>query len=518
MRILGPEAAQAAASAARKPKGDASQPWLKFHEWAEEELPDTSHPGSASAADQPISLGWQRISPSALVGDASIASYRRLFKGLHLTPVAAADAEHGVCVVFPAVNALCHARGAGDYCQLESWEIRLTAESLQSHSILPPAEQICLGMQRTVGAATKSRLLAKYFGDKSSHCTTSSADAGPVDTTSPACVRSSRDTDGRVAKILALSCHDRTSTVEAAHAARIARKRRGVAHQDFGSKRPSLDTASRSIRRTLDFELDQIVETAASTAAASTSAPTTTSLPIPSSQDIVAVVDGIVNEIERRWDAPKLYILTDFFEDVCIPAQTACVAEAGCAGAAVSGSSPVGECHNNQDTMHAATGSVLVAAEPASGARRWIQALRVYHNTDLWAPAGFDNDSNFERNEVWVSMERVLLPIDQNTVLRRRTIDFSTASPPCNNYVCHSMIKPHSRYTGIDVCCCLVRFIRVDADTVVCRGSTLHGLEEWSIATGLFTKSKDWNAVHSKWSDRSVKSCAFTLYLPCCSR
>lgn len=39
-----------------------------------------------------------------------------------------------------------------------------------------------------------------------------------------------------------------------------------------------------------------------------------------------------------------------------------------------------------------------------------------------------------------------------------------------------------------------------------CRGSTLHGLEEWSISTGLFTKSKDWHAIHSKWSDRSVKA------------
>lgn len=37
------------------------------------------------------------------------------------------------------------------------------------------------------------------------------------------------------------------------------------------------------------------------------------------------------------------------------------------------------------------------------------------------------------------------------------------------------------------------------------RGSTLHGLEEWSIKTGLFTKSKDWNAIHSKWSDRLVQ-------------
>eukprot|EP01044_Picomonas_judraskeda_P002663 COSAG03_NODE_198_length_10790_cov_17.850996_1_plen_698_part_00 len=503
IRILGPEAAQAAASAARKPKGDASQPWLQFHKWAEEELPDKSPPGSATARDQPVGLG-----------NTSMVSYRRLFKGLQLTPVAAGDAEHGVCAVFPAVNALCHARGAGDYCQLESWEIRLTAESLESHSILPESEQICLGRQRRVGPATRFRLLAKYFGDRSSECATSSADTGPVETSDPVCVRAGCDTDGRAGKILALSQHDRTSTVEAAHAARIARKRRAVAHQGVGSKRPSVDTASRSIRRTLDFELDQIVATPVSTAATDTADPTSTSLPIRLCQDIVAVMDGILDEIERRWYAPKLYILTDFFEDVSVPAQKASVATADYAGTAVSGSSSVPECHCNQDTTHAASGTV--GAAPASGvahptiARRWIQALRVYHNTDLWAPAGFDNDSNFERNEVWVSMERVLLPIDQDTVLRRRTIDFSTASPPCNNYVCHSMIKPHSRYTGFDACCCLVCAVRFVADTVVCRGSTLHGLEEWSVATGLFTKSKDWNAVHSKWSDRSVKAFAFT--------
>ena len=85
-------------------------------------------------------------------------------------------------------------------------------------------------------------------------------------------------------------------------------------------------------------------------------------------------------------------------------------------------------------------------------------------------------------------MESVRLPLDGGTMLRRRTIDFSTSrcgfffrfcgvdedsfaflsiylgrilcSPPCHNYACHSMIKPHSR------------------------GSTLHGLEEWSLATG----------------------------------
>ena len=178
---------------------------------------------------------------------------------------------------------------------------------------------------------------------------------------------------------------------------------------------------------------------------------------------------GILSEIERRADAPKLYILTDFFEE----------------DTAEEGGDDASESHSQGQAPAVVPEAQQAAAPPLSsskgdGVRRWVQALRVYHNTDLWAPAGFDNDSNFERNEVWVSMECVLLPIDNGTRLRRRTIDFSTASPPCHNYVCHSMIKPHSR------------------------GSTLHGLEEWSVTTGLFTKSKDWNAIRSKWSDSAL--------------
>jgi hypothetical protein len=453
-RVLGHEAAEAAGPAARKPKGDASQPWMKFHAWAEEELPEPTQP--ATFAAQPAASG----------PETSSSSNRRVFKGLQVAPVAASDAEYGVCTAFPAVNALCHARGAGDYCQLESWEVCQTAEPLQSQRILPISEQMCRGMERKVGPATKSRLMAKYFSDR----TSSGGAISFLDHQSLQSVQADCDADqGRDAKILALSQHDRTSNIEAAHARRIAQKRR-TAHQEVGSNGSSRDASSRSIRRKLDFDIDQnsVPEAARATCQSQDAAtetctqsdrsdtpadelsyppsfrigtPAPTSLPIPPCRDVVAAVTSIVNEIDRRAAAPKLYILTDFFEDVSVQPQPTSVEAADCAGTVALDSHSEVDCHTDQARTQV---NAAVDAAPDS-ARRWVQALRVYHNTDLWAPTGFDNDSNFERNEVWVSMERVLLPIGQGTILRRRTIDFSTASPPCNNYVCHSMIKPHSR-------------------------------------------------------------------------
>lgn len=445
-RVLGRAAAQKAGPAARKPKGDASQPWMKFHKWAEEELPGPTQP-----TDQPASSD----------SETSNGSNRRVFKGLQLAPATASDAEHGVCTAFPAVNALCHARGAGDYCQLESWEVCPTAESLQSHRVSPISEQVCLGMQRRVGPATKSRLMAKYFNDQTSGCgATSAADQEYL--------QADCDAAGRVAKVLALSQHERTSKIEAAHARRIAQKRHTDFFREVGGPDASCDATNQSIRRKLNFDIDQTSapapavatcqnqETSTETTAQSAidtpavscpapfciGTPAATTLPIPPCRDVTAAVTSIVNEIERRAAAPKLYILTDFFEDISVQPQPISVRAAGCAGTvAVERRSEV-DCHTDQTGTHAASSDVDAAPDSV---RRWVQALRVYHNSDLWAPTGFDNDSNFERNEVWVSMERVLLPIDRGTILRRRTIDFSTASPPCHNYVCHSMIKPHSR-------------------------------------------------------------------------
>lgn len=461
--------ARAAGLAARKPTGDASQPWMKFHNWDEEENTSPTQPVSITSTAQPAAADDD--------AEASGTSNRRVFKGVQLKPAAAGNPKHGHCTALPAVNALCHARGAGDYCQLESWEVRQTSESLKGHSILTLSEQVCLGTQRSVCPSMKSRLTAKYFSKRDCSNTTSDHEY-PHPTTHDYPIK--RDVDSRDAKILALSQHDRTSTVEAAHAACIARKRRFTAaafiqESDGNCSRtePSYNTG-RSIRRRLNFNADHKeaepesmappgasgvgyggVQAASETNGAmspssdksgpegfpelsslsSNCSTPTSSLPC---QHVAAVVAGVVNEIVRRADAPKLYILTDFFEDIYRSLGPSC-------------ETAENNCHTNQ-TQASRTGadSETPHISPKT-AGRWIQALRVYHNTDLWAPTGFDNDSNFERNEVWVSMERVLLPIDQGTMFRRRTIDFSTASPPCHNYVCHSMIKPHSRYVFAEV-------------------------------------------------------------------
>lgn len=474
VRVLGRKTADINGPAARKPTGDAAQPWMKFHAWGEEELPDAVQPASATSVDQPATSGE----------DGSSCSNRRVFKGCKLTPVSTADSVHDEYTAFPAVNALCHARGAGDYCQLESWEVIPTAESVNSHSILPVSEQTCLGMQRSVGPETKSRLTAKYFGNQKLSSGTSLSTGPNLELTSVAgSLQAGSNAENRTAKILALSQHDRTLTTEAIHASRIAQKRRAAAALSISSSNSRFDGSSRSVRRRLDFETDLVEAPAGSETACEdqkavseitaqsessdvpadelscvplpytqcTGASTAASLPTPVVAEVVA---GIVDEIERRANAPKLYILTDFFEDVSTTQPTP-----GASAETVVPSNV--DCHVDKSEAHVARTAIDTETDAAAigtqTVRRWVQALRVYHNTDLWAPPGFDNDSNFERNEVWVSMERVLLPIDQGTTLRRRTIDFSTASPPCHNYVCHSMIKPHSRCASLEsfIACCV---------------------------------------------------------------
>lgn len=475
-RVLGSEAAQAAGSAARKPKGEASQPWMKFHKWGEEEAISPTQAASGASTDQPTTAAGETQSVS-----------RRVYKGLQLLPVVADDVKSEACTALPAVNALCHARGAGDYCQIESWEVRPTMESLQGHSTVPISEQMCIGMQRLVGPETKSRLMAKYFeaqgpsGNRKPLAGTESPN--PI---ADASAQAEHDRGGRFVKVLELSQHDRTSRVEAAHAARIVRKRRAAGFQEFNDNRSVVAPCRRPVRRRLNFDTER-TSSAATVAACScdyrdqaaeaesaaevgdlnnvagvssflasgrhvlhTSIRSPSSMPTLPCHDVATVLRGIVAEIERRADAPKLYILTDFFEEVSMPPQSRREVERiERTTTIVSATTCVGDGRTSRAETHGLKTATATACsmemKSPNKVRRWIQALRVYHNTDLWAPAGFDNDSNFERNEVWVSLERVLLPVDGNTVLRRRTIDFSTASPPCHNYVCHSMIKPHSR-------------------------------------------------------------------------
>ena len=420
-KATGPDAATASTA-----KVD-PQPWMSFEQWGQQVqdaqpvdrmMPDPPTDASAAAAAAPAQA-------------ATKDDGRREFKGVVLkvlnkeTTGGDSNADADSWTAFPAVNTLCNAKGAGDYCQLESWEVRRKEDDgAHLHEHTGTRSQIV----RQVDKSARRRLLAKYFE-------TSDPDAVQQEELEQQKLEKAEQQkrqQERREKVLALSTHAATHTVEAAHAARIAQKRSRTDEAQAATQQEAGDgaTATRPpVRRKLDM-----VPPAAATSSASVGRSTADAKAAgPIDTEVRGALRGVCDEIERRGAAPNIFILTEFFQ-TCEGGKT----------------------------------------------QRWAGALKVYHNSDLYAPPGFDCDSNFERNEVWVSMEDVVLPLD-GTELRRRTIDFSASSPPSQvNYVCHSMIK---------------------TDT---RGSTLHGLEEWSVATGLFTKSKDWAAIRAKWSDSAL--------------
>ena len=147
-----------------------------------------------------------------------------------------------------------------------------------------------------------------------------------------------RERLNRYEKLVALSRHEGTATIEAAHAGRIAQKRRtaveAVATAMDANRPPirrKLNIASAAAVSSEPVELevaplvDPVNPAAAGAAGAAAGAgagagaePTAT---VGKEDPPVAVrdaLDGILHEIQRRSDAPKLYIITAFYEEASL--------------------------------------------------------------------------------------------------------------------------------------------------------------------------------------------------------
>lgn len=125
--------------------------------------PTTSQPSSsaASVASVFVFSDWIKESPSSSQsanGPAAAIAFRGALLRKE-TPGAAADS---VLPVEAAANTLCHARGAGDFCQLEIWEVVLSEAELVPFTKSTNSEWLPVRW-----GAVRSELISKYFRDES---------------------------------------------------------------------------------------------------------------------------------------------------------------------------------------------------------------------------------------------------------------------------------------------------------------------------------------------------------------